>query len=82
MDAAIVGQINCCTLGLSLLGVLDRMMWDHRGNSVVDRQCIMQLQLMPKSIKLALRAKMTSRWADPRTAPSSGGLEIVCTHGF
>ena len=86
IDLMLSGCRDCWTYYLlhtmSLLGVLDRTMWDHRANSVVDRQCIMQLQLVPKNIKLALRAKMASRWADlhadPRTAPS-GGLEM-CTH--
>jgi hypothetical protein len=67
---------------LSLLGVLSRTAWDRRANSIIDRQRIMQLQLDPKSIKLALLGRMASRWAslhaDPRTAPSEG-LEM-CTH--
>jgi hypothetical protein len=67
---------------MSLLGVLSRTAWDHRANSVVDKWCIMQLQLVPKSIKTALGDKMAARQAavyvDPRIAPS-GWIEM-CTN--
>ena len=86
IDLMLRGCRNCWTYKLlhtmSLLGILNRTAWDRRANSVIDRQCIMQLQLVPKIIKLALRSMMASRWADmhvdPRTAPS-GGIEM-CTH--
>jgi hypothetical protein len=86
IDLMLAGCRSCWTYQLlhtmSLLGVLSRTAWDHRANSVVDRRCIMQLQLVPKSIKIALRDKMAARWAavhvDPRIAPS-GGVEM-CTH--
>jgi hypothetical protein len=86
IDLMLAGCRTCWTYQLlhtmSLLGVLSRSAWDRRTNSVIDRQCIMQLQLMPKAIKLALHGNMASRWVamlgDPRVAPSKG-IEI-CTH--
>ena len=88
IDLMLGGCRNCWTYNLlhtmSLLGVLARTLWDRRANSVIDRQCIMQLELVPKTIILALRGRMASRWAaavvhvDPRAAPSTG-LEM-CTH--
>jgi hypothetical protein len=86
IDLMLGGCRDCWTYNLlhtmSLLGVLSRTSWDRRANSVVDRQRIMQLQLVPKSIELALHGRMVSRWAgvhvDPRIAPSTG-VEM-CTH--
>ena len=86
IDLMLGGCRDCWTYNLlhtmSLLGVLSRTSWDRRANSVVDRQCIMQLQLVPENIKRALHGKMASRWAgvhvDPRAAPSTG-VEM-CTH--
>jgi hypothetical protein len=46
-----------------LLGVIGRTAWDHWENSVLDRWCIMQLQLVPNGIKPALSDKMAARWA-------------------
>jgi exonuclease III len=86
IDLMLAGCCMCWTYQLldtmSSLGVLSRTAWDHRVNSVIDRQCIMHLQLVPKAIKLALHGKMASRWVamlgDPRVAPSKG-IEM-CTH--
>jgi hypothetical protein len=87
IDLMLGGCRECWTYKLlhtmSLLGVLTRTVWDRRANSAVDRQCIVQLQLVQKIIKSALRDKMASRWAeftdvDPRGAPSTG-VEL-CTH--
>jgi Reverse transcriptase (RNA-dependent DNA polymerase) len=88
IDLMLNGCRNCWTYKLlhtmSLLGLLARTEWDRRANSVVDRQCILQLQLVEKSIEIAMRGKMVARWAtiirevDPRSAPSTG-LEM-CTH--
>jgi hypothetical protein len=62
---------------MSQLGVIDSAtIWDQDGNALIDKQGIMLLQLLPKSIKHALRDRMARRWTalhqDPRTALSEG----------
>jgi hypothetical protein len=81
IELMLEGCCECWTYKLlhtmSQLGVIDSAtIWDQDGNALIDKQGIMLLQLLPKSIKHALRDRMARRWTalhqDPRTALSEG----------
>ena len=87
IDLMLDGCCGCWTYKLlqtmSRLEVIDgAAVWDQTGRVIANRQTIMQLQLVPATIKGALQRRMALRWAalhpDPRAAPSPS-IEM-CTH--
>ena len=75
IDLMVDGCCGCWTYKLlqtmSRLEVIDgAAVWDQTGRVIANRQTIMQLQLVPATIKGALQRRMALRWAalhpDPR----------------